>query len=407
MKTLIAVFCASVAFFYFAGDFFAPEVEQGRRGRGGGQAAAVAVEVEELTQDRLVDQSVFAGSLVAGSYYKVAPKISGTIVELDADIGDTIYNGQVIARLDDDELKLAVRQAQAELEIAKANLNESESLLKIAERELQRVQTMRKQQISSESDVESAQAQFKTRLARHKVNESLVRQRKAALEAADLKLSYATLSVNWRRGSDKRFIAQRFQEEGGIISANSPLVSVVDIATLTAVVDLVEREYFRIKPGLFAEVEAEALPGCVYPATVKRIAPILDESSRQARVELELKNHDLELRPGMFVRVRVVYQELETATVAPLAALARRGNQQGVFLVDEGTMTATFVPVEAGFSEGDSFQLIAPDISGMVVTLGHHLLQDGAKVTIANMPKSILAGKSESSQKKTKPENDQ
>lgn len=388
MKTLIAVFIAAAALVYTVGDgFMGPAAQKGgprmMRGRG---PAAVAVELTELRTGRLVDQAVFAGSLTAKSYFVVAPKISGRLKELKIDIGDEIINGEIIATLDDEEQALAVRQAQADLDIADANLNESAGLLEIAERELERVKTMRKQKISSEVDMENAQANYKTRLARRQVNKALLNQKQAALEAAKLRLSYTKISIPWSGGSRKRLVAERFQQEGSMLAANAPLVSMIDIATLTAVVDLVEKDYFKVTPGLFAEVEAEAIPNRLFPATVTRVSPLLDSFSRQARVELELENSDYELKPGMFVRVRLIYEVHDNTIIAPNSALARRHDQEGVFIVDEKTSLAKFVQVQKGFTEGDNFEILSPPISGKVVTLGHHLLEDGSEVIIAGAP---------------------
>lgn len=385
MKTLIAIFIAATALVYTVGDsFIEPAAKKGgpgmMRSRG---PAAVAVELTELRTGQLVDQAVFAGSLTAKSYFVVAPKISGRLKELKVDIGDEIINGEIIATLDDEEQAIALRQAQADLDIAAANLNESTGLLEIAERELERVKTMRKQQISSEVEMENAQANYKTRLARRQVNKALLNQKQAALEAAKLRLSYTKISIPWSGGSRKRFVAERFQQEGAMLAANAPLVSMIDIATLTAEVDLVEKDYFKVKPGLLAEVEAEAIPNRIFPATVTRVSPLLDKLSRQARIELELENQDYELKPGMFVKVRLIYAVHSNTIIAPNSALARRQDQEGVFLVDEGTSLAKFIQVQKGFTEGENFEILSPPISGKVVTLGHHLLEDGSAVIIA------------------------
>ncbi len=241
---------------------------------------------------------------------------------------------------------------------------------------------MRQQKVSSEVEVENAQAAHKTRLARHQVNKALLSQKEAALETTKLKLAYARVDASWTGGSGRRLIAERFLNEGAMINANTPIVSVIDIATLTAVIDVVEREYFKIRPGLMAEIETAALPDCIYTARVSRIAPLLDGASRQARIELELSNTDSALKPGMFVKARLIYARHDSVTIAPASALVRRNDQEGLFLVDSEKSVARFIPVEVGFREGDRAEIASPTISGDVVVLGHHLLEDGSSIRL-------------------------
>ncbi|PKL42341.1 MAG: efflux RND transporter periplasmic adaptor subunit [Candidatus Riflebacteria bacterium HGW-Riflebacteria-1] len=353
----------------------------GRRGPGGG--AKVAVETVAARISSLVDEGRFVGSIESKSKFMVAPKISGRLKKLFVDIGDSISNGETVATLDDEELLLAVKQAEADLEIARANFNESSGLLEISQRELDRVKTMRQQKVSSDVDVENAQAAHKTRQARHQVNRALLSQKEAALETVKVRLSYAKVGASWSDSNGRRFIAERFLNEGAMISANTPIVSVIDIATLTAVIDVVEQDYFKIRVGLNAEIEISALPGRVYNARVSRISPMLDEASRQARIELELSNPDFQLKPGMFIRARLIYQVHEHATVVPASALVRRNEREGVFLIDHTNETANFVPVQIAFTEGELVEIASPTLSGDVVTIGHHLLEDGMAVILA------------------------
>lgn len=387
MKKFVTVFLAGILLAWFATSMVQKygggnkAGNTGRRGPGG--AAVVAVETLPLKIGSLVDEGRFVGTIEPVSKFMVAPKISGRLKKLFVDIGDSINNGSTIATLDDEELLLGVKQAEADLEIARANYNESAELLQISQRELDRVKTMRQQKVSSEVEVENAQASHKTRQARHLVNRALLSQKEAALSTSKLKLAYATVDASWTGGSGRRFIAERFQNEGAMISANTPIVSVIDIATVTAVIDVVERDYFKITPGLKADIEPSALPGCIFPARVSRISPILNESSRQARIELELQNADFALKPGMFISARLIYEAHDSVTVAPTSALVRRNGREGLFLVDPEKNTARFVPVDIGFREGEFVEIASPSLSGDVVTLGHHLLEDGASIRIA------------------------
>ncbi len=384
MKKIVISFIAGIALVWLLVSTFFSDSEGKSAGarRGPVGAAVVAVEVAPLVAGSLVDEGRFVGSIESATKFMVAPKISGRIKKLHVDIGDQISNGAIIATLDDEELLLGVKQAEADLEIARANFNESADLLEISQRELERVKKMRQQKVSSEVEVENADAAYKTRLAKHQVNKALLSQKEAALATSRLKLAYATVDASWSGNSGRRFIAERFQNEGAMINVNSAIVSVIDIATLTAVIDVVERDYFKIRTGMLAEIETAAIPGRIFPARVSRIAPLLNEMSRQARIELELGNADHMLKPGMFIKARLIYERHDEVTIAPASALVRRNDLEGVFVADLEKNLANFVPIQVGFREGAKIEVASPTISGNVVVLGHHLLEDGSQIRL-------------------------
>ena len=115
----------------------------------------------------------------------------------------------------------------------------------------------------------------------------------------------------------------------------------------------------------------------------------MKKTSRQARVEVEILNPDWLIKPGMFARVQIEFARRDDATVVPVASLGRRNDQQGVFLVDRETMKARFVPVTLGIMSEDKAEVIQPVLSGLVVTLGQHLLEDGSAVFLQNEQQEI------------------
>jgi len=86
----------------------------------------------------------------------------------------------------------------------------------------------------------------------------------------------------------------------------------------------------------------------------------------------------------MFVRVHIQFDEHKNATVVPVAALVKRNGSQGVFLVDSHEQKARFIPVTVGIVNGIQAEVLNPVITGAVVTLGHHLLEDGNLIILPN-----------------------
>jgi RND family efflux transporter MFP subunit len=135
--------------------------------------------------------------------------------------------------------------------------------------------------------------------------------------------------------------------------------------------------------GQEATVTTDAYPGRVFDGRIVRVAPLLKETSREARVEVEITNPEGLLKPGMFVRVQIEFDRHDNATVVPTNALAHREDREGVFLVDLMEKKAHFVPVTVGIVSGDEAEITAPPLAGMVVTLGQHLLTDGSAIIVS------------------------
>ncbi|MFA9480236.1 efflux RND transporter periplasmic adaptor subunit [Phycisphaerales bacterium AB-hyl4] len=355
--------------------------ESPERDRGGG---SVAVHTAAVEHGSITDQRTFTGTLNARSRFTVAPKIAGRIDELTVDIGDTVERGQVVARLDDAEVVQQVEEARAELAVAEATLEETRSNLASAERDLNRIQSLREQRVASESELDDVQSRFDAQQARLRVAEAQVAQRQAALRSAQVRMSYTLVRASWQGDDEQRVVGERFVDEGDTLSANAPLVTVLNIQTLRAVVFATERDYPRLRVGQRAEVTADAYPDESFVGEVTRLSSEFREASRQARVELRVPNDDHRLKPGMFVRVRLELEEIDDATIVPLDALVTRRNEQGVFVADVDERKAHFVPVRVGVTQGNRVQLIDPPLAGRVVTLGQHLLEDGSSITLVD-----------------------
>ncbi|RCK81435.1 MAG: putative Co/Zn/Cd efflux system membrane fusion protein [Candidatus Ozemobacter sibiricus] len=357
-----------------------------RRGRGGprgpGLATAVPVEVASLTMRDLVAEGRFTGSLLPRSQFTVASKVAGRLQRLFVDIGDQIRSGTRIAEIEDEEYVQALAQARADLAIARANLVESQALLDVARRELDRVLKMRQQKVSSDAEVDAAQAQYDSRAARHEVNKASVAQKEAMVRAAEVRLGYTRLDVAWSGPPDVRYIGARFQDVGALLSPNAPIVTVLDLSTVVAVIDVVEREYFQIGVGQTADIRAAALPGQVFQGRVVRLAPLLDPVTRQARAEIEIPNPAALLKPGMFVDVRLTYARRTAVPAVPTAALVSRNNTTGVFQIDLASRTAAFIPIQTGIIQEPWAEVASPALTGPVVVLGQHLLEDGVSVAL-------------------------
>ena len=353
----------------------------GPGGQGQGQRSA-PVEVAPIQRGPIEFKRTFSGTLEPRAEFVVAPKVSGRVERLAVNLADTVKRGQVVAELDNDEYIQAVTQAKADLEVTRAKLSEAKSALEIATRELERVRTLRGRGVASESQLDSSNANRLSKQAQLEVARAQVTKAKSALETANIRLRYTKVRAGWSGGNDQRVVAERFVDEGGTVSANASLLLIVELDPITGVIFVTEKDYARMRTDQTATLTTEGYPGEQFHGRIERIAPVFRQATRQARVELMIENPQRRLKPGMFIRVTVVLDRVAETTIVPEHALTKRGDQTGVFVVQEDGRSVAWRTVTVGIREGNRVQVEGEGLSGRVVILGHQLVDDGSPITI-------------------------
>jgi RND family efflux transporter MFP subunit len=340
------------------------------------------VEVAPIQRGPMEWRRTFSGTLEAPAQLVVSPKVSGRIERLSVDIGDTVKRGAVVAELDNDEYIQAVAQAEAELAVARANRAEAASILEAANRELKRIERLRKSGISSESRFDEAKADQLAKAAQLEVAKAQVTRAEALLAAAKIRLGYTRVTAGWTGGSGQRVVGERFVDEGATVAANARLLSIVELDPIVAVIFVTEKDYARLAPGQMVFLATDAYPDKHFEGRIARIAPVFRQATRQARVEVTVQNPDHRLKPGMFVRATVVLAQVPDATIVPFQALTTRNDRTGVFVVHEDGRSVVWREVRVGIREGERVQVEGEGLSGRVVTLGQQLVDDGSGIVI-------------------------
>jgi RND family efflux transporter MFP subunit len=255
--------------------------------------------------------------------------MTAAVVGIEADIGDRVHKGQVLVRLDDLDLKARVASTQAALARTQADL----ALAKANERRDREV--FEKGYISSAAmDVTALQSQAKA---------AEVRAAEQELRLAEALASYAIL-----RAPMAGVVVARMAEPGDMAAPGTPLLRMVDPATLQAVARIDEAETERIQPGMPATIRLRA--GGEVKGKVARIALEADAAAREFEVEVAFDEP-----PERFA----IDQEAEVAIrvgkarglIVPLSAVIRKEGHSGVLVIRSGR--ANFQPIEAGASGKD------------------------------------------------------
>ena len=362
------------------------DTEQDKPGQGkASDEKSIAVLAAPVVRGPISDLRHFSGSLEAVSRFVVAARVSGLLKNLHVDIGDSVERGQLIAEIDDAEFLQQFNQAKAELVIAEASVKEAEASADIARVEFIRAQSLRKQKIASQSELDQARAETQAKNARVDVTKAQLIQRQAALTAAEVRLGYSHIEALWNSPEPAMVVGQRFADEGELLNTHSPILSLAALDSLKAIFQVTAKDYPRIHVGKSATLTVDAYPGRNFEAVIDRVSPVLDPQSHQAQVELKLDNPGRLLSPGMFVRITLSLDHQTDALLVPVTTLVNKESGTGLYLINDD-QTVQYVEVVIGIRGREQVQIIKPEISGSVVTLGQHLLKDGASVQIQNAP---------------------
>jgi RND family efflux transporter MFP subunit len=255
-------------------------------------------------------QAYFATDLYA--------KDSGYVLHVDADIGDHVKAGQVLAVIDDPELQMqfvrtevAVQQASAALEVTKRRVVGME-----ADLALQRVTLKRQEQLFT-SKVNSNQ-QLDEQRAKEGVSSSAVDVGRADITLAEANLKAATADLNRIQtllqytkivAPFDGVVTRRFINPGELVQSatssrpTTPLFTCQQLNVVRVFADVPEASATTIRPGWPAQVRLYGPTGQTISGSVTRIAAALDSSTRTMRVEIDLPNDDEKLLPGMYAQV--------------------------------------------------------------------------------------------------------
>jgi len=366
--------------------------DDGEQVRQGQSNRAPTVEAIQVITGNLPLEERLTGSVRARNQTDIYPQISAPVTAVLANNGDTVREGDILARLRDVEVRDRLRQAEAGYEIARAQVRQAEAELNRRKTSLERVRQLRSRDLETqaeldnmEAEVESAEATLDLNIARRNQARSIIDERKNELENTII------------RAPVDGVLGLRNAEVGQQVSSSTRLFQIGDPDSIKIEMVLTEGMTGYIFPGQQAII-ASSVTGMSMESAITRISPFLNPVTHTTTAEIEVSNPDRFLRPGMFVTVTVKYGESEQAILVPNNAIFHHPDHgtQGVFIADNvgqeltfegedppreltGASPVRFVPVDV-VARGRQVSGIAgiPN-DAWVVTLGHNLLLRGAE----------------------------
>jgi RND family efflux transporter MFP subunit len=347
----------------------------GAAGRGGGRGQ-LTVELAPVVHADVNRELSVVGNLIGDQTVSVVPKTAGRLMDIAVKLGDRVNRGQRIAKIEDEEILEQVRQADAAFEVAKATIRQREADLALAKTNVERSRNLFQRQLLPQQTLDDAEAKYQSAQAALDLARAQNTQSQSRLD--ELRINQQNTIIT---SPVNGFVSRRVVDPGAFVSPNAPVVEVVDITRVRMVANIIEKDLKQIAVGDMARVEVDAFPGEDFMGRIARVSPVLDPSTRTAPIEVEISNAQYRLKPGMYARVGIITESHPNALVVPTNAVVDVNGTRGVYLSVNNA--AAFHPVKIGIEGNERTEILDGVAAGdRVVTTGAAGLRNGDPIIL-------------------------
>jgi HlyD family secretion protein len=265
------------------------------------------------------------GALQAVQTVQVGSQVSGTIQELGADFNSKVTKDQVIARLDPSLFQARLGQAQANLTAAKANADKARTALEDAKLKRDRAETLSKEQLLPQNDLETARATYESSLSGVKGADASVTQAAASVNQAQVDLEHTII-----RAPISGVVIGRSVDVGQTVAASlqAPTLFVIanDLSRMQVLASVDEADVGRVREGADVTFRVDAFPEQTFRGRVEqvRLQPTVVQNVVTYNAIISVDNPGQILMPGMTATVSVVSDKRDDVMRVPAAALRFR-----------------------------------------------------------------------------------
>jgi HlyD family secretion protein len=320
-----------------------------------------------------------SGYVVARREATVSSKLTGKVVDILIEEGTEVKEGQILARLDDANLRARLELAQAQANAARGGLLETQVRLDEAEREQARILTLAGGGVSSEAEVDRVEAEVKSlraRLERQILEIEVAHQQVRVLtqELEDTVIRAPFTGIVVAKNAQPGEMISPISAGGGF--TRTGIGTIVDMSSLEIEVDVNESFLNRVRVGQFIEATLDAYPAWKIPCRVLAIIPTADRQKATVRVRVAFDELDQRILPQMGVRVAFLELESERepgpgSLMIARETLRRNGTDYWVWVVRDGKLDRRPVTVRApetnpvlvdsGLEAGETVVVQAPE----------------------------------------------
>ena len=365
------------------------------------------VDAAPVTQGLIEEKISRTGDITPSAQVTISSKVQGWVGKINVREGDLVKTGQVLVTLDTREAEATVAQAEASLEAAKARLKQvkataeetiqsqiqqTKANLELAEADLKRAQELHEKNFIARQQLDEVRTKYNVAKANYDLAQNSIRQRTwendIALAEAQVNQAKATLELNKAQLANLVIlspmnggITKRFVDPGTMVKDTTPILTLMDLAEMKMVVNVIEKEFIYLQKGQAVKITVTAFPDRVFSGRIEIITPALELQSRTAEIQISIPNPGLVLKPGMFGRAEVLLRSNPQAVLVPIQSLMTEGGQDWLYVLKDDKVARR--PVRKGAVRDTVVEILQGVVPGeRVITAGQTALKDGAKVRL-------------------------
>lgn len=331
-------------------------------------------DVATVRQEQLDVQLPFNGTLEPLRQILLNARVAGEVTEVAVREGEAVSAGSVLLRQDS-------HAVSARLEQAEAALQSSDAELETAQEQVASLRSLAQKKFSSRNELTKAETQLAVARAQVEANEAAVAMAQRERENVTLRAPFTGV------------VAERLVEPGQLVMPNTPLLRVVDLRELELSLQLPSAQLAHVRPGQQVAFTADAYGEEKFTATIVRINPLVRASNRRIEVYALVKNPDLRLRGGLFVRGQLRDSTAASGLVVPVTALQSKDGQPGVMVIRAQRLA--WQPVVLGARDDGNGRVIVTQglkAGERVLAMAVPLRRAGAPVRFAVVASAVRGG---------------
>jgi RND family efflux transporter MFP subunit len=282
-----------------------------------------------------------SGYVVAQRKAAVASKITGRLIALSVEEGSKVSQGEVIARLENEDSQAELSRAHANLHLSRSTLDQAKAELEDAQLNHRRNEQLVAKGFVAQSTVDASEARYKRAKAAVAAQEAAIRAGEAALEEAKVLVEYSNIrapfdGVVLTKNAD---IGDIVTPLGAAANAKAAVVTMADMNSLQVEVDVSESNISQVRVGQPCEIRLDAFPDLRFKGHVHMIVPTADRTKASVLVKVAFKEMNPRILPEMSAKVAFLSKEILPEEEKPLksvpgSAVVSRGGRNVVFLLD-------------------------------------------------------------------------
>ncbi len=352
-----------------------------------------AVQVQVATIGQFYPSQAFtllnaSGYVVAQRKSALASKVTGRLIWLGVEEGSHVKKGQVVARLENQDVIATRDQAAANVNVARFNIEQAQAELRDATLSFNRNKELLARGVVARQAYDDAQARYDKAVAAVASAEAALRANTAAMEGAAALLEYTLIrapfdAVVMTKDADVGDIVTPL---GAAANAKAAVVTIADMNSLEVEADVSESNLSQIRLDQPCEIQMDALPDRRFRGEIHMIVPTADRSKATVMVKVRFIDKDSRLLPEMSAKVAFLARlakpdEQKPRTAVHQTAVVSRKERKIVFVVKEDRAVET--PVNLGSSMGDMIEVLGGlTVGDRVILNPPDRLKGGSKIKI-------------------------